>query len=520
MQRFEPPARVECGTRIPAAEYLRVSHQDQTNGLKAQAQRIRAYAEHHGFRIVKTYVDHGRSGLVVQRRKGLRDLLNDVVARCTNYKVILVDDVSRWGRFQDSDEAAHYEFLCKQSGVPIHYCSEAFTNLRGMGEAILKNLGRTMAGEYSRELSDKCFHAQKHLAELGYRVGGKAGYGFRREAICSNGSRRALEAGEYKSLITDRVILTLGPAKEVDCIKRMFELVLKNRSRPAEIARDLNDEGRTYKDNRAWNADAVRNILRNPKYAGKHVWNRNSRRLHGPTIHVPRAEWVVRDDVIPAIIDKRSFERAQRILRRHNKRWSDAELLESLRMLRIRTGHISQKLIAHTAGMASVGTYHRRLGSLRQLHLLIGFRGRVDLFDKGDQGQRTQALRDRVVEEIVALFPTRVSIVHLPHRRRPVLRFSNGYLLSVLMCVPGKYSSNGRSGWVANTVPSERHLITLLCFSNKSRTKCLRYYLLPRTQHARIRTTYAGRLLKTGVRLSSLSHLYQNVRIFDPFRLE
>jgi hypothetical protein len=24
-----------------------------------------------------------------------------------------VYDVSRWGRFQDPDEAAHYEFLCK-----------------------------------------------------------------------------------------------------------------------------------------------------------------------------------------------------------------------------------------------------------------------------------------------------------------------------------------------------------------------------------------------------------------------
>jgi hypothetical protein len=27
--------------------------------------------------------------------------------------------VGRWGRFQDSDEAAHYEFLCKMSGIQL-----------------------------------------------------------------------------------------------------------------------------------------------------------------------------------------------------------------------------------------------------------------------------------------------------------------------------------------------------------------------------------------------------------------
>jgi hypothetical protein len=31
---------------------------------------------------------------------------------------------SRWGRFQDADESAHYEFLCKSAGIPVHYCAE------------------------------------------------------------------------------------------------------------------------------------------------------------------------------------------------------------------------------------------------------------------------------------------------------------------------------------------------------------------------------------------------------------
>jgi hypothetical protein len=56
------------------------------------------------------------------------------------------------GRFQDTDEAAHYEFLCKRSGVPIHYCAEPFANDGTVPSSILKTLKRTMAAEYSREL--------------------------------------------------------------------------------------------------------------------------------------------------------------------------------------------------------------------------------------------------------------------------------------------------------------------------------------------------------------------------------
>jgi DNA invertase Pin-like site-specific DNA recombinase len=40
---------------------------------------------------------------------------------------VLVYDVSRWGRFQDIDESAHYEFVCKQAGIKVAYCAEDTT---------------------------------------------------------------------------------------------------------------------------------------------------------------------------------------------------------------------------------------------------------------------------------------------------------------------------------------------------------------------------------------------------------
>ena len=49
--------------------------------------------------IVRTYDDAGKSGLTLKRRGGLRKLLFDVETGSADYSVILVYDISRWGRF-------------------------------------------------------------------------------------------------------------------------------------------------------------------------------------------------------------------------------------------------------------------------------------------------------------------------------------------------------------------------------------------------------------------------------------
>src|SRR5438105_12500783 len=164
-------------TTVYAAQYLRMSTEHQQYSLQNQAAAIQKYAEMHGFEIIQTYSDAGRSGLFLKRRSGLSRLLQDVVGGNQYYRAILVYDVSRWGRFQDTDEAAHYEFLCKSAGVPVHYCAETFANDGSLPSLIMKALKRTMAGEYSRELGVKVLAGQKRLALLGFKQGGMPGYG-------------------------------------------------------------------------------------------------------------------------------------------------------------------------------------------------------------------------------------------------------------------------------------------------------------------------------------------------------
>jgi DNA invertase Pin-like site-specific DNA recombinase len=137
--------------QIPAAQYLRMSAEDQQYSIENQRIRIRQYAQIQGFNIVKTYEDPGKSGLIIKHRRGLSALLKDVVSGEAQFRAILVYDVSRWGRFQNPDEVAHYEFLCANSGIPLHYCAEQFSNDGTASSSIVKVLKQSMVAEFSRD---------------------------------------------------------------------------------------------------------------------------------------------------------------------------------------------------------------------------------------------------------------------------------------------------------------------------------------------------------------------------------
>jgi DNA invertase Pin-like site-specific DNA recombinase len=103
----------------------------------------------------------------MRKRVGLKKLISDIQSGHPPFNVILVYDVSRWGRFQDTDESAHYEFLCKSNGVTIRYCAEQFDNDGALVNNVIKNMKRAMAGEYSRDLSARVSRGHHKLARLG-----------------------------------------------------------------------------------------------------------------------------------------------------------------------------------------------------------------------------------------------------------------------------------------------------------------------------------------------------------------
>ena len=111
-----------------AAQYLRMSTDHQKYSIDNQQDAISKYASSHGIEIVKTYRDDGKSGLSLSGRNGLERLLDDIHDKANKFDTILIYDVSRWGRFQDPDESAYYEHLCKRADLKVIYCAEQFEN--------------------------------------------------------------------------------------------------------------------------------------------------------------------------------------------------------------------------------------------------------------------------------------------------------------------------------------------------------------------------------------------------------
>lgn len=100
-----------------AAQYVRMSTEHQQYSTHNQADKIQEYADRRGIEIVRTYADEGKSGLSIDGRASLQRLIHDVESGNADFNLILVYDVSRWGRFQDADESAYYvapEFMLRR----------------------------------------------------------------------------------------------------------------------------------------------------------------------------------------------------------------------------------------------------------------------------------------------------------------------------------------------------------------------------------------------------------------------
>src|SRR6267378_4366586 len=235
-----------------AAQYLRMSTEHQQYSIANQVAAIALYAAAHGIGIVRSFTDEGKSGTTIKGRIGLRELLEVVQSGTADFELILVYDVSRWGRFLDSDEAAHYEFLCKRAGIALRYCAEQFENDDSTASNLLKALKRTMAGEYSRELSAKVSAGQRRLADMGWWQGGPPPFGMRRQIVGQNGDvKETLGPGEWKTVSTDRVVLVPGPTEEVETIQLAFDLYTIRRRTRYQIA-DIMNRRRCFLGKRPW----------------------------------------------------------------------------------------------------------------------------------------------------------------------------------------------------------------------------------------------------------------------------
>jgi DNA invertase Pin-like site-specific DNA recombinase len=356
-----------------AAQYVRMSTDYQRYSIANQAAVIATYARLHSLSIIRTYRDEGESGLKLKNRLGLVQLLDEVGSGHADFDHILVYDVSRWGRFQDVDESAHYEFICKQAGIKVAYCAEQFDNDGSMVSSIVKNIKRVMAAEYSRELSVKVHAGQCRLARLGFKLGGRAGYALRRELVDENlRSKGVLENGDRKYLLTDHVRLHPGTADEVAIVRWIFQEFLDGKSETAIVCQ-LNRKAIPSSTGQPWNRALIGRLLRNENYIGNLVFNRRSNKLREKCIYNQPDAGIRSEDCIEPIIERSIFLRAKTIIEERRVDLPEEVMLARLRRTLMKEGRLSPAIIDSTVGLPCTATYMQHFGSLRNVYRLIGY---------------------------------------------------------------------------------------------------------------------------------------------------
>ena len=377
----------------PAAQYLRMSTDHQRYSFSNQAAAIGVYAVQHDLQIVRTFEDAGKSGLTLRERPGLQALLAEAVSGKAEFAKVLVLDVSRWGRFQDPDQAAHYEFICREAGVDIVYVAEAFANDGSTMSSVVKHLKRVMAGEYSRELGERIRAGKLRHAPEGFFVGGNLPYGVRSQLVDAQG--RALgpdRLSQRKNLREERSIFVWGPPEEIRTIRTIFRWFVDDHLTLVGIARRLNAVGLKPRRAPTWSSSTVRFVLTNEMAVGVFVYGKTSVRLKGRRSGVAPADWI-RVRVFKPMVSRSLFDQAQERLQ---KRWGrntflPDEMLAALARLLKEEGRLTTWLVKESRITPSVASYRNHFGSLEEAMRLIGYSRRIGTFSKGQQAMPSKA---------------------------------------------------------------------------------------------------------------------------------
>lgn len=467
---------------VRAAQYVRMSTEHQRYSTENQEDAIAQYAARRGFTIVNTYADEGKSGLSIDGRDALKRLIDDVQAGRTDFTTILVYDVSRWGRFQDADESAYYEHVCKRAGISVQYCAEQFENDGSLSATIIKSMKRAMAGEYSRELSVKVFAGQCRLIELGYRQGGPAGFGLRRMLQDQRGDQKSeLARGQHKSLQTDRVVLVPGPSAEIETVQRIYRMFVEDSKSEREIANRLNADGVVTDLDRPWTRGTVHQVLTNEKYIGNNIFNRISYKLKMKRVRNTSDMWIRRDGAFPAIVPMDMFMAARRIIAARTFRYTDAEMLEALSRLLADRGELSGLIIDEMDGMPSSSAYQNRFGSLLKAYQLVGYAPKRD-FRYIDINRFLRRMHPDIMARAISEIQNLGGTV----RRNPItdLLTINGELTASIVIVRCMETPVGSHRWKIRFDASLRPDITVAIRMAPGNADIFDYYLLPRVEMA------------------------------------
>ena len=270
----------------PVALYARVSsdRQDVDLSVSAQLRALRDYAEKHSYLVAREYVDEAESGRIADRPQ-FQKMLDEASKPEAPFKEILVWKFSRFTRKRE--HAVAFKAMLRRRGVRVVSITEQAddTPTGKLLEAIIESVDEF----YSENLAQEVTRGMRESASRGFWVTTYAPYGYRKVYVQDGPKKRPK--------------LELDPPADA-VARRIFDMVLQGSS-ILDVTKALNAEGVASPRGKQWLKTTVHNVLLNEAYTGTLVWGTTAKD-GAPPVRV--------EDAHPAIVSKRQFQRAKKLL--------------------------------------------------------------------------------------------------------------------------------------------------------------------------------------------------------------
>ena len=298
--------------------YCRVSTErqagEQFTSLTDQANAITSLATKLGVAVGRWYRDEGASGATVEKRPAFRALLSDCAQhprdlRQPGYVLVLND--SRFGRFDDPDQAAALRFQLKQHGWIVRF-AEGDELQDPTFRSVIRSLGSAQASEYRRSIIRNARRGTRGTAEQGYWAR-EAPFGYRRRVVFPTGSERILDIGVLKAP-NEKISLAIHE-QEAATVRWAFETYASGHASLSILKRGFEERhpGRT------WSRQTIRLMLMNRTYTGDVIGGMRTKDEHGREVRNGAESVYGKTNAHPAIVSHELFEKTQTRFGRNRK---------------------------------------------------------------------------------------------------------------------------------------------------------------------------------------------------------
>lgn len=286
--------------KLKAGIYCRVSTTKDTQEESIEQQEIngRKTCENMGFELVDIYKEK-KTATEAEGRSEYQRLVHDI--KCGRIKVIIVKDIVRLNR-NKKDWAILIDTIKKNHAFIYFYMEKCFYTKDREMEYDIRQM---FAAQFSSDLSVKSNLAHRERQEAG------------RSPIFTNntwGYKTIYSKDGTKQLVVDE--------EEKDMVQLIFKYYIQGYG-SSRIAKQLYTMGYRNHNGKMLNGNVIISIIKNPKVTGTVIMN--TRHFDFDTkerYKVDKSEWIIKDNVVPPIVDKETWEKANEILKgRSEKNW-------------------------------------------------------------------------------------------------------------------------------------------------------------------------------------------------------